>query len=164
MKTKEKSLTIGKLKYLTLLQLAVMLLLLFSCKQKTQTPAEPATDSTDIPAMQDAPAGEEASALLMVDEQASFQGGDLEDFQTWVQENIYYPKEAIDYGVSGTVMTQFTVNTEGEVVDVVVLRGVAPSLDEEAKRVLLSSPVWEPAQLDGKAVAQQFTIPVEFRL
>lgn len=164
MKTKEKSVKIRKLKYLTLLPLAVILLLLFNCKQRMQEPAEPATDSIDMPAMQNVPAGEEASAFLMVDEQASFQGGDLDDFRTWVQENIYYPEEAIDYSVSGTVMAQFTVNTEGEVVDVVVLRGVAPSLDEEAKRVLLSSPVWEPAQLEGKPVAQQFTIPVDFTL
>lgn len=107
---------------------------------------------------------EDEPAFIFVEEQATFRGGNLDDFRDWVQENIVYPPLAIENNVFGRVTVQFAVNSQGDVVDVVILRGVDPSLDNETQRVILSSPRWQPARQGGRAVKQQFTIPVVFTL
>lgn len=102
------------------------------------------------------------SVYIKVEVSASFKGGDLKTFREWVQSNLEYPHVAASNGIQGKVYVQFTVNLEGDVVDVKVLRGVDPSLDNESLRVIKSSPKWKPAQQGGKIVKQQFTIPLPF--
>ena len=105
-----------------------------------------------------------AQDFVFVEDQASFQGGDLSDFRDWVQENLVFPEEDLENNIFGKVTVQFVVNESGELVSVNILQGVTPTIDEEVKRVLLSSPKWEPARAKGKVVRQQFTIPVVFSL
>ena len=50
----------------------------------------------------------------------------------------------------------------GEVVDPKVMRSVAPSLDQEALRVVKSSPRWTPGKHEGKAVDVMFNFPFNF--
>ena len=107
---------------------------------------------------------EEEPAFVFVEEQATFRGGDINDFREWVQENIVYPPLAIENNIFGRVTVQFAVSSQGDVVDVKILRGVDPSLDEETRRVILSSPRWQPARQGGRPVKQQFTIPVVYTL
>lgn len=165
MKTNEKPASSGKLKYLMVVPLIIMLVLLFNCRQSSQESSITVADSSGIQAQQTVAESEVFTTdSLAVDEQATFQGGTVDDFLIWVQDNIYYPEDALEYGSSGTVSVQFTVSPDGEIVDVNVLRGVTPSLDEEAKRVILSSPQWVPAKQGGNNVTQQFTIPVVFTL
>jgi len=102
--------------------------------------------------------------FIIVEESATFQGGDVQSFRAWVQKNVQYPTIAQENGVSGKVFVQYAVNSKGEVVDVKVVRGVEPSLDKEAVRVIQSSPKWEPAKQRGTKVKQQFTIPIAFVL
>lgn len=106
----------------------------------------------------------EEPAYLMVEESASFQGGDLQSFVKWVQENIKYPEEYAETTILGKVYVQFTVDQKGKIVDIKILRGVDTLLDNEVIRVLKSSPLWTPAKQGGKAVKQTFTIPVVFKL
>jgi TonB family protein len=104
----------------------------------------------------------EEQTFTIVEQPATFQGGDLTTFRTWVQKNTLYPKIAKEKGVSGKVFVQFSVNSKGEVVDVKVLRHADSLLDEEAVRTVSSSPKWEPAMQKGIKVKQQFTIPIAF--
>ena len=106
----------------------------------------------------------EEQVFIVVEEQASFQGGSVNQFRDWVTKNLKYPDIAIKKGVSGKVYVQYAVNSKGDVVDVKVVRGVDPSLDKEAIRVISSSPKWEPAKQRGTKVKQQFTIPIAFAL
>lgn len=106
----------------------------------------------------------EEPAFLVVEEPATFQGGDLGNFNVWVSQNIKYPQLAVENGISGKVYVQFAVNAKGQVVDAKVLRGVDPSLDQEAIRVVQSSPKWTPPKQGGRPVKQLFTLPVVFRL
>jgi len=101
---------------------------------------------------------------IVVEEQASFQGSDVNSFRDWVTKNLKYPEIAIKKGISGKVFVQYAINSKGEVVDVKVVRGVDPSLDKEVIRVISSSPKWEPAKQKGMNVKQQFTIPIAFQL
>jgi protein TonB len=61
-------------------------------------------------------------------------------------------------------MVQFTVNPNGTVSDVKVLRGVDPSLDKEAVRVIQSSPKWTPGKQRDRAVKVTYQFPVIFQL
>lgn len=104
------------------------------------------------------------ASFLVVEEPATFQRGDLSNFNTWVMQHVQYPQIAIEKGIWGKVYVQFVVNETGKVDEVKVLRSVDPSLDAEAVRVISSSPLWTPPRQGGKKVKQLFTLPVIFKL
>ena len=107
---------------------------------------------------------EEAIPFALVEEKPKFQGGDANTFSKWVNQKLVYPEIAKENGVQGRVMLQFTVNTDGSVSNVKVLRGVDASLDKEAVRVVSSSPKWKPGRQRDRAVKVTYTFPVIFQL
>ena len=100
----------------------------------------------------------------LIEQKPTFQGGDANVFNKWVQANLVYPKEAAEAGVQGRVMVAFDVCDDGAVRNVKVLRGVNEALDAEALRVISSSPDWKPGIQDGKPVKVTFQFPVIFML
>ena len=70
-----------------------------------------------------------------VSEKPSFPGGDAK-MMTFVNEHRCYPHEAYRRGVQGRVTCSFVVNTDGSISHISVLRGVEPSLNREAIRVI----------------------------
>lgn len=107
---------------------------------------------------------EEAIPFFKVEKKPSFNGGDANEFSKWVNKRLVYPEIAKENGVQGRVTLQFTVEKDGRVTKVIVLRGVDPSLDKEAVRVVSSSPKWEPGRQRDRAVPVTYTFPVIFQL
>ena len=107
---------------------------------------------------------EEAIPFALVENKPTFQGGDANTFSKWVNSRLEYPEIAKENGIQGRVTLQFTVNTDGSVSDVKVLRGVDSSLDKEAVRVVSSSPKWKPGMQRDKPVRVTYTFPVIFQL
>jgi protein TonB len=107
---------------------------------------------------------EEEIPFMFVEEKPKFQGGDENSFTRWVAERLVYPEIAKENGVQGRVYLTFRVNTDGSVSDVKVLRGVDPSLDKEAVRVVSMSPKWTPGRQRNKAVRVIYQFPVIFQL
>ena len=107
---------------------------------------------------------EEAIPFQLVEEKPSFQGGDANQFSKWVNSRLVYPEIAKENGVQGRVTLQFTVEKDGSVTKVKVLRGVDPSLDKEAVRVVSMSPKWSPGKQRDRAVPVTYTFPVIFQL
>lgn len=107
---------------------------------------------------------EEAIPFQLVEEKPSFMGGDANQFSTWVNKRLVYPEIAKENGVQGRVTLQFTVEKDGSVTKVKVLRGVDPSLDKEAVRVVSMSPKWKPGKQRDRAVPVTYTFPVYFQL
>ena len=107
---------------------------------------------------------EEAIPFQLVEEKPSFQGGDANKFSKWVNQRLEYPEIAKENGVQGRVTLQFTVEKDGTVTKVKVLRGVDPSLDKEAVRVVSMSPKWSPGKQRDRAVPVTYTFPVIFQL
>jgi TonB family protein len=103
---------------------------------------------------------EENTELYFVEEPASFQGGDMNDFGNWVQSKIIYPPSAKEAKISGKVTVQFSVNSKGKVGDVRIIRRISKDIDNEVLRVISSSPTWLPAKQGVKAVKQVFVIPI----
>lgn len=100
--------------------------------------------------------------FFVVENMPSFQGKGQEGFREWIARNLKYPESAVKKGIGGRVYVQFAINSRGEVVDAVILKGVDPELDQEALRVVMSSPKWEPGRQRGKPVKVQFTFPINF--
>ena len=107
---------------------------------------------------------EEAIPFQLVEEKPSFQGGDANKFSKWVNQRLEYPEIAKENGVQGRVTLQFTVEKDGTVTKIKVLRGVDPSLDKEAVRVVSLSPKWTPGKQRDRAVPVTYTFPVIFQL
>ena len=106
----------------------------------------------------------EEEVFIIVEDMPSFQGKGLAGFHNWIFKYLRYPEIAAENGISGKVYVQFAVNSTGNVVDAVVVRGVDPALDREAIRVVMASPKWAPGKQRGKAVKVQFTFPINFVL
>lgn len=107
---------------------------------------------------------EETIPFMFVEEKPKFNGGDANEFSKWVGKNLVYPEIAKENGVSGRVMLQFTINPDGSLSNIIVLRGVDESLDKEAVRVVSQSPKWTPGRQRDRAVKVSYTFPVIFQL
>ena len=97
-------------------------------------------------------------------EKPEFRGGDANQFSKWVDSNLVYPENAKENGVQGRVTLQFTVEKDGSVTKVRVLRGVDTELDKEAVRVVSMSPKWKAGKSGGRIVPVTYTYPVIFQL
>ena len=109
---------------------------------------------------------EEESAqqiFTVVEKQPEFPGGTAELFK-YLSKAIKYPVIAQENGIQGRVVCSFVVNRDGSIVDIQVMRGVDPSLDKEAIRVISEMPKWKPGEQRGKPVRVRFILPVQFRL
>lgn len=102
--------------------------------------------------------------FVVVETMPEFPGG-AQAMYKYLGENIKYPVIAQENGIQGRVICQFTVNKDGSLVDIEVVRsGGDASLDKEAVRVIKSMPKWKPGKQRGKAVRVKYTIPVNFKL
>ena len=93
-----------------------------------------------------------------------FKGKDANTFSKWVNSRIVYPKKALEKGTQGKVILRVTIDTAGNVADVHLVLGVSKELNEEAIRVVSSSPKWTPGYINDKPVNVIFTFPVNFQL
>ncbi|MGN0236910.1 MAG: energy transducer TonB [Lepagella sp.] len=97
-----------------------------------------------------------------VDDKPTFPGGDTQ-LMKFINNNRVYPKDAYKKGIQGRVTCSFVVNTDGSVSHISVIRGVNPSLNKEAIRVLSKMPEWKPGKLDGQPVPTRVVWSVPFR-
>lgn len=100
---------------------------------------------------------------VVVDQMPEYPGG-LDSLYRFLTENINYPIEAQEKGIQGRVFINFIIDTDGSVTDVYILKGVDPSLDNEALRVVKMMPDWTPGIQDGEKVRVSFTLPINFIL
>jgi len=107
---------------------------------------------------------QDTPVFFIVEEMPDFHGKGIEGFREWVAQNLTYPESAAKDSIAGKVYIQFVVNYDGHVDRVKVARGVNPDLDQEAVRVIKSSPKWTPGKQRGKAVNVAYTIPIIFLL
>ena len=109
------------------------------------------------------PKEEESKVFDVVEEQPSFPGGQGALMQ-WLSDNIKYPVIAAENGIQGRVIVQFVVSKTGSISNVNVVRGVDPSLDKEAVRVVKAMPNWTPGKQNGTTVNVRYTLHVTFKV
>jgi TonB family protein len=108
--------------------------------------------------------GEGRDVFMIVENMPTFEGGDVQKFSNWVKTRIKYPEAAAKAGIQGKVFIGFVVEPDGSISNVTILRGVEKSLDDEAVRVVQSSPLWKPGSQRGANVPVRFSITVNYLL
>ena len=106
---------------------------------------------------------EETKIFTVVEQMPMYPGGDGA-LMGYLRDNIHYPTVAAENGVQGRVVVGFVVERDGSITDGKILRGVDPSLDREAMRVVKNMPKWTPGKQNGSAVRVKYQVPVSFRL
>ncbi|HPF52000.1 MAG TPA: M56 family metallopeptidase [Draconibacterium sp.] len=101
--------------------------------------------------------------FFIVEEMPEFPGGDLA-LRKYIANSIKYPEIAQDKGIQGKVYVTFVVSKDGTVANARIARGVDPSLDKEALRVVSSLPQWKPGKQRGENVNVSYTVPINFVL
>jgi protein TonB len=98
--------------------------------------------------------------LYIVEEKLPSYPGGNEALMQFIEENIQIPTD--DCG-QGRVIVQFVITETGDIADVTVLRGVCPSWDAEAIRLVKAIPKkWNPGEFRGKPVRVKYTLPISF--
>lgn len=90
--------------------------------------------------------------------------GGYEAMGKFFSDNIQYPADAKELGITGTVYITFVIGKDGNVKKSWVERSVYPSLDAEALRVINLMPLWTPGRQGGRPVAVKMTMPIRFAL
>jgi TonB family protein len=149
MMAKEKSEMKEKFRFLLMLPLMGCLIVLFACE-----PQEEASPAPPPPPME----------VFDVVENMPRPSGGSEAWNQYLTNNLKYPSEAKEKGITGTVYLTFIVDTEGSIQHVQIFRGVGAGLDEEAIKVVENAPKWEPGTQDGQKVNVKMRLPIRFAL
>lgn len=178
MMTKRRSKKRSGLKLLLAVPFILFAFGFFSCSSEETNPIEPSevTEAQEViqssgkPVSKEAPAENTKSGypaeevFVVVEDMPTFQGGDVNKFRAWVQSNVTYPAVAVENSIEGKVFIMFVVEPDGSVSNAEIMRGVDPSLDSEAIRVVESSPLWSPGKQRGANVRVRFSITVNYQL
>ena len=101
---------------------------------------------------------EDDQPFLIAETMPSFQGGDLNTFRNWVQQNEV-PRRRPRNGIQGRVVLSFVIEGDGRLTNIQVLQTPDRSLSEEAIRVLSKSPKWSPGKQRNQVVRVKYTPP-----
>lgn len=177
MMMKRKSNPWARAKYLYMLPVAAICMIACTQSPKSADKAEEAT-SAEQPKTEQVEQTEQAAKVentseteevvvkevfQVCEEMPEFPGG-MGECMKFLNKNIKYPAAAQEKGVQGRVIIQFVITKEGDIVNPNVVRGVDPTLDAEALRVIKMMPKWKPGKQRGQAVNVKYTVPVTFRL
>jgi TonB family protein len=101
--------------------------------------------------------------LMNVEKMPQYPGGDLA-LRRFIAQTVRYPVDAQRQRAQGKVFVTFVINKNGDVEQARVARGVHPSIDAEALRVVRAMKKWIPGMQDGEKVDVSYTVPINFRL
>lgn len=107
--------------------------------------------------------GQDTTVYTKIDKNAEFPGG-MPGLDQYLSTNLVYPESARKNKLEGMVFVSFTVEKEGNLSDLKILRGVSPDIDAEAIRVFSAAPAWSPGKKNGVAVRSRYTLPLNFTL
>lgn len=155
-----------KLRFFLLLPSLIALVLMCTKIEEEQSAMteDPGAEITSSPLIASPYTEEGGEIFFIVEEMPDFQDGGPDAFRDYISRNLRYPETAKENNISGRVFVQFVVKADGSVDDVKIVRSADPDLDEEALRVVRSSPGWTPGRQRGQAVSVAFTFPINFVL
>ena len=110
------------------------------------------------------PAQEADVNEIMIDPiecQPSFPGGE-DSLRAFIAKNLRYP--LVEECVQGRVVVLFTVETDGSISEIEVVKNFSPEFDAEAVRVIKTMPKWIPGRIGDKPVRVRYSLPIRFKL
>lgn len=90
-----------------------------------------------------------------------FPGGN-EKLYPYLSDKLIYPELCKHIGVQGKAYVQFTVEKDGSITDIQVVKSPHTLFSKESSRVVGEMPKWEPGYKDNKKVRVRFTLPINF--
>jgi TonB family protein len=93
--------------------------------------------------------------------------GGMSGLYEFLEKKKKYPKDAKRNGIEGKVYVEFIVDEQGNIPpeEINILKGIYPSLDEEASRLISIMPKWKPGKDEnGNPVRVKMIIPIQFKL
>lgn len=108
-------------------------------------------------------AGSDGSVLTVAEQVPEYYQNGFAGLSEFISENMTYPAEARRNGQEGSVFTSFIVEENGVVSDIQTIKGISPSLDAEARRIV-GLTQWIPGRSKGKTVRMRLILPVKFKL
>jgi protein TonB len=107
---------------------------------------------------------EEVHTIFRVAEvMPQFPGGEKEMYK-FISDNLKYPVVDQEMGIQGRVTVRFVVSKTGEITNIELVKGISPTCDKEAMRVIKNMPKWIPGKQSGTPVQVYFTMPIVFKL
>lgn len=97
------------------------------------------------------------------EQKAAFVGGTAA-WEQYVKNNLTYPSVARRNAVEGSVLASFQVNPDGEITNIRIEEALGFGCDEEVKRLLEASPLWQPAIQGLHTVKSKVKIAIDFKL
>jgi len=101
-----------------------------------------------------------SEVFFAVESMPEYPGG-MEAFRKYITDHLILSEEITRQGIKGKIYVQFTVDTDGSLVDIKIIRGLDPVVDKEVLRVVRLSPKWKPGKQSGKPVKVQYVVPVQ---
>jgi len=142
---------------------ATLTVVFFACsspeEKKTDTVETVSTDADEVLTE----VSNTDSVYKVVEVMPEYPGG-TDALMKYLSENIKYPESAKEEGIQGRVFINFTVEKNGAVSNVNVLRGIGAACDAEAVRVIEGMSDWKPGLEEGKPVRVDYNIPIKFAL
>jgi len=87
--------------------------------------------------------------------------GDMDKF---LAENLKYPDDAREAAKEGIVNVYCLIDVKGRIHDPIIIKGISPSIDSEAMRLVKMMPSWTPAKARGKSIESNVRIQIPFKL
>ena len=90
------------------------------------------------------------------------------ELMKYVYDNLKYPKIARENGIEGRVILQFVIDTNGDIVDIKVVRDIGAGCGAAASKVIENmvekEGFWTPGKQSHRKVKVRYTLPVTFQL
>ena len=91
--------------------------------------------------------------------EAKFQNGGIDKFYDYIIAN--FNTQTVEK--KGQIVFEFTINENGEVKNIKVVRDLGSNSAIELIRVLRKAPKWQPASRGGKPVSINLKMPLTFK-
>lgn len=174
MMTTKKTSRYALLRTLAVLPVAAALLCAFSFTAKAEPTAVPVPEAeTAVPVAESVAPEAEATqpqepqkddVLMRAEVMPKFNGGDVQDFRTWVMSQIHYPESMVKGNIQGQMLVSFVINKDGKLTDFQIVKELHKDASEQVAGIFSKSPLWTPGMDNGKAVSVKFLLPLDFRL
>ena len=91
-------------------------------------------------------------------------GGGMGAIVSAIQKNVRYPAVDLRNQVEGRVFASFTVDENGDISDVKIVKGLSSTIDAETIRSIKALPKFIPGKQNGRSVKVSFTVPVTYKI
>jgi TonB family protein len=90
--------------------------------------------------------------------------GGRKAYKKYLEEELNYPRQAIENKIEGRVTVQFTVEPNGQLSDFKVLKGLGHGCDDEVIRLIKQGPAWSPTKRNAQPVTDKVKVRLKFDL